>query len=72
MRVDTDSNTLSIRGERVLQVLINNHMMQYEWVDEWRDWAELHNDESMKNLKERCGRMVALGSKGKAKKREAE
>ena len=72
MRVDTDTNTLSIRGERVLQVSVHNHMMQYEWVDEWRDWAELHNDESMKNLKERCSRMVAGGGKGKGKEGKAE
>ena len=47
-------------------------MMQYEWVDEWRDWAELHNDESMKNLKERCSRMVVAGGKGKGKEGKVE
>ena len=47
---------------------VRQSKLHYEWSEGWPDWVELHNDPKMKELKERCVKMLEGGGKGKGKK----
>ena len=50
-----------------MRVSVNENKMHFEWAEVWRDWAELHGDQTIQSLKERCSKMVVGSGKGKGK-----
>ena len=67
IKADTDTNALLVDGKQVVRVSVNEGLMHFEWSEEWRDWAEFHEDQTIQSLKDRCSKMVVGSGKGKGK-----
>ena len=69
VKVNLDMRMLSIDGEHVVEVQIQENQPKMLWSSEWVNWKELHESEDMKALVARCDDLWSkVKGKGKGKK----
>ena len=68
VRIDTETNAMKVYDKQILKVTVVEGEMMYEWEEEWRVWAELHDSHEMKELVVRVEKMLQVVGKGMGKK----
>ena len=64
---DGPSKLLKVEGKIVLTVSCVHGGLVYEWEGKWKNWGELHGSPEVKELTEKCTKLLSGGGKGEGK-----
>ena len=65
IRIVEDEGVMKVAGETVLKTSVVKNELILQWYGTWTEWAELHDSDELKVLKEKFeSGMKGTGSKG--------